>query len=169
MRSFREYLEERFQDPVKLAQRVAARYGKKEQKYGRAVAARRFEHIPLKSYRARTADSVFSRYERVSKKIAGKDVYSPKREIQNAALQKVKDKFEKKTMSISDLHPTQPFVHTGDVEKLQGKIDDMNPSHVRVATHKGRHYILDGHHAVMAARLRGEKTIDVGHMNMDEY
>lgn len=169
MKSFSEYLEERFQDPVKLAQRVSQIYGKKDQKYGSAVASRRFEHIPLKTYRARTADSVFSRYERVRKKIGGKDTLSPNREIQEAALQKVRDKFEKKTMNISDLHPTQAFVHTNDVEKLQSKIDDKNPSHVRVATHKGKFYILDGHHSVMAAKLRGEKTINVGHLDFDEY
>jgi hypothetical protein len=169
MKSFREYLEERLQDPVKLALRVARRYGTKDQKYSGMLAARRSEHIPLKSYRARTADSVFSRYERVRQKIGGKDIESPKKEIRDPALQKVEDSFEKKTMNISDLHPTQLFVHTRDVEQLQRKIDDKNPSHVRVATHKGNFYIIDGHHSVMAARLRGEKTIDVGHLDLDKY
>ena len=168
MKTFLQYLEERLQNPVAVGQRAAQIYGNKE-KYGKWLTATKHEHIPLKSYRAKEADSVFNRYDRVMSNLGGKDIYSPDREVQSAAIKKTKDKFEKRSMSISDLHPTQPFVRTGDEETLKKKVNEKNPSHVRVATHKGKHYILDGHHSIMAAKLRGDKTIDVSHMNLDDY
>jgi hypothetical protein len=154
MKSFREYLEERFQDPVKLAQRVAARYGKKE-KYGKIVRAERGNHIPLKSFNVKRTNSVENKSEKIYDKLGGKTQYE--------------DAHVPASMNISDLNATQPLVRIDDVKTLKNKISDKHPTHVVVATHKGKQYIMDGHHAVLAARLRGEKTIDVRHIDLDDY
>ena len=154
MKTLLEYLEERFQDPVKLALRVAARYGKKE-KYGKVVRAERGNHIPLKSYNVRRSNSVENKAEKVYDKLGGERQYYAAH--------------VPASMNISDLNATQPLVRIDNQQTLKNKISDKSPSHVLVATHKGKHYIMDGHHAVMAARLRGEKTIDVRHLDLDKY
>lgn len=69
---------------------------------------------------------------------------------------------------IKDLHATQPIVHH-IADKFKKKVAETNPKHISVVTHKGKHYIDDGHHAVMAARLRGDKEITATHHNLDEH
>jgi hypothetical protein len=170
MKTLADLLLERLSlDPLRVAQRASRRYGKKE-KYGKWLTAKKGEHIPLKKYRSRQADSVFNRYDRVASKIVGRnDLFSPSRDVQKAARDKVEDRFQSRSFDISDLHPTQPFVRTDDMETWKSKIGEKAPEHIRVVTHKGKHYVVDGHHSVVAARLRGEKTIEVKHLDMDEY
>lgn len=69
---------------------------------------------------------------------------------------------------IKDLHATQPIVHHTP-DKFKSKVSETNPKHVSVITHNGKHYINDGHHSVMAARLRGDKEITATHHNLDEH
>jgi hypothetical protein len=153
MKTFIQFLEERSVDPVKLAQRVAQRYGKKTS-YGKWLKTEKGKHIPLSTFNSKEANSVENKGEKVWNKLGGEKEY--------------KNAQTKKTMNIGDLRATQPFARTDDVEKLKNKISNTEPDHIVVATHKGKHYILDGHHAVMAAKLRGEKTVSVKHINYDD-
>jgi hypothetical protein len=168
MLSFLKYLEERKVDPAQLASRVARRFGKKE-KYGKWLRAEPGGHIPLNSYRTKEADSVFNKSDRVREKIGGEHYWNSKHPDHPAAIKRYEAAHTTRTVKISDLHPTQPFVKTEDPERLSKKISEKNPSHIVVATHNARHYILDGHHAVMAAAMRGEKEVKVKHINLDEY
>lgn len=147
-------INERSVDPVALAQRASKIYGKKKS-YGKWFKAERGGNIPLTSYDGRTANSVERKSEKVYDKLGGLDAYH------NA--------HQSKTFEINKLKSTQPFVRTNDIEKLRNKISDTQPSHITVATHKGEHYIMDGHHAVMAAKLRGEKNITARHIDLDKY
>ena len=75
----------------------------------------------------------------------------------------------RKKMEIKDLHATQPFVRTNAVERLKSKVAESDPHHIHVVTHKGTHYIADGHHAVMAAKLRGDTHVTVNHIDLDKH
>jgi hypothetical protein len=164
MKTFKEFVSERMADPVNLAQRTSRIYGKKE-KYGKWLTAEKGGHIPLKSYKSKEADSVFNRYDKVTNKIGGNALDNNNVE----GRKKIQDTFSSKEMKISELTPTQPFVRTNDIEQLKNKVSEKYPSNIRIATHKGKHYILDGHHAIMAAQMRGEKSVQVKHINLDEY
>lgn len=154
MLSFLQFIEERKADPIELANRAARRYGKKE-KYGKWFSAEKGKHIPLRSFNAKQSNEVERKSEKVYKKLGGSKQYH--------AAHKPTD------MKISDLNATQPFVKTLDQETLKKKMNEKNPSHILVATHKGKHYIMDGHHAVMAAAMRGETHVPVKHLDMDKY
>lgn len=169
MLNFIEFLEERKIDPFNLAKRVSRRFGTKE-RYGKWLRPEVGGHIPLTNYKAREANSVFSRSDRLRQKIGGKHYYnSSNRAEQEKALKRFEDAHKPATFNIRDLHPTQPYVETHDDLQLSDKLKNKTSSKVIVATHKGKHYILDGHHTVMAAALRGDKTVNVHHINMDDY
>lgn len=169
MLTFIEFINERKVDPVALAQRAARRFGKKSS-YGKWLRAEPGEHVPLKGYRSKEADSVFNKSDRVRQKIGGKHTWDGRNpEEQKKAMDRYRAAHTRKTVEIKSLRPTQPFVRTGDVEKLKSKVGQTNPTHVVVATHKGNHYILDGHHSVAAAAARGEKEVSVKHINLDDY
>lgn len=143
MLTFLEFITERA-NPVAVAQRAARIYGKKE-KYGKWLRADKGEHIPLKTYRSKESDAVFNRYDKKfpPNRVTGRNDFNP----------------GSKTHDIKSLTPTQPFVRTGDEDKLRTKIAQTNPNHIVTGSYKGKTYVLDGHHAVMAAALRGDKTI----------
>lgn len=143
MLSFIQFITER-EDPVGVAQRAAKIYGKKE-KYGKWLTAEKGEHIPLKNYRSKEADSVFNRFDKK---------YPPDKKTGRSEMNP-----GSKTHDIKSLTPTQPFVRTGDVDKLKSKVAETNPTHISTASYKGKTYVLDGHHAVAAAAFRGDKTI----------
>jgi hypothetical protein len=155
MKSFIQFLEERKVDPVRLAKRVARRYGKRtdypgyENKPdydsdGEEYKPRVGKHIPLRRYDAERADAA------------------------HEAFNKHRGKSEKgKTFQIKDLHPIQPFVRTTDRIKLRQKVAGTG-SDITIATHKGRHYIMNGHHEIMGAAMRGEKEITAtSYRNLD--
>jgi hypothetical protein len=151
MLSFIEFLEERKVDPVELAKRVARRYGKRTN-YGpwenkKRSGVQKYKNIPLSSYSASESSSLANKVNRLGAKA---------------------QQTTRKTMPIKGLKATQPFNRTDDTEKLKDKITDTNPTHVTVYTHKGKHYVGDGHHAVMAAHLRGDTHIDVNHVDLDK-
>ena len=154
MLSFLQFITERKSDSIELANRVARRYGKKE-KYGKWFSSEKGKHIPLRSFNAKESNEVEKKSEKVFNKLGGSEQYH--------AAHKPTD------MKISDLNATQPFVRTNNQETLKNKISEKTPSHILVATHKGKHYIMDGHHAVMAAAMRGETHVPVKHLDMDKY
>jgi hypothetical protein len=139
-------------DPVELAQRASRRFGKKTS-YGKWDKVERGGHIPLSNFDSRKSGGAAMKLDRVHDELGS--------HFDKAHTQK--------KMNISDLSATQSHVKTSDVEKLRSKVADKSPQHVHVVTHKGIHYIADGHHAVMAAKLRGEKQIQVNHIDLDKY
>lgn len=153
MLTYTQFIAERTSDPVKLAQRASRLYGKRKS-FGKWEKVEKGGHIPLTSFNSRKSEAVFDKEWGVNKKLGDEEFWNA---------------HTAKTMKISDLHATQPFVRTNDVEKLAGKIAERNPSHVRVVTYRGIHYIDDGHHAVMAAKLRGETHIAVNYLDLDKY
>ena len=151
-----EILDERIVDPIRLGQRAATKYGK-DAEYGFWAPAEKGKHIPLTSFNSDIADAIDDkRYEILQ------DVF-------NGNTNNYRDAFKSKIMNIRDLKATQPYVRTDDVEQLKSKITNTLPSNIRVATYHDDDYILDGHHAVMAAKLRGDTTVPVSHMNFDEF
>jgi hypothetical protein len=140
-------------DPVQLAIRVARRYGKRS-RFGKWEKVVKGMHIPLTAFDSRKVESVAVREMRVEAKLT-RSVY--------------RGMFTKANMRVEELLPTQPFVRTENVETLRMKIGETKPTHIRVVTHKGKHYIDDGHHAVMAAKLRGDETVEVSYLNLDQF
>lgn len=165
MLSFKQFLLERLVDPESLAKRTSQIYGKKSS-YGKWLKTEKGSHIPLTSYRGREVSGVENRLYHVKKKLG---MYDDDHEKQAQASKNYLSKFKPKKMEIKDLKATQPFVRTKDPEKLKDKIEGKTASKILVIQHKNNHYIQDGHHTVMAAKLRGEKHIDVHHLNLDEH
>lgn len=165
MLSFVEFLEERNVDPVDLAQRASRRYGKKTS-FGKWEKVEKGGHIPLSNFNSRKSDAAGYKLWKTQQKM-GYD--SKDKEERAAAKEKFNSLHTRKKMDIKDLHASQPFVRTSDVDKLKHKVSEKDPDHIHVVTHKGIHYVADGHHAVMAAKLRGEKSVSVKHINLDEH
>lgn len=145
MQKFSQYLRERAVDPEALAARVAQQYGKKSS-YGKWLKPQVGGHIPLSSYHKPSVTALEN------------EVYKRGSNLPTPTIEK---------MDVKKLRATQPYVEVHDPDRLKAKIRDGNPTHVRVFTHKGKHYIEDGHHAVMAAMLRGDKSIMVTRTNLD--
>lgn len=140
-------------DALQLAIRVARRYGKRTS-FGKWEKVIKGGHIPLTLFNSRKVESVANRAMKVESKVSYDTYMSMFKEVQ---------------FQVSELIPTQPFVRTNDIEILTKKINDRNPVHIRVVTHKGLHYIDDGHHAVIAAKMRGDKEIKVSHLDLDSF
>lgn len=154
MLSFKEYIVERRADPEQLARRLSKRYGKRTS-FGKWEKVVKGGHIPLTSFDGRKVRALADREVSVIKRLGGLAEYDSMK--------------QPKRMKISDLKATQPFVRTNDFDKLRSKIHDKHPTHVSIVTYKGVHYINDGHHSVMAAKLRGDKYIDVSHIDLDQF
>lgn len=152
MISFSQYIIEKRKDPINLGQRVAKIFGKRKisKKWEKADNG---EYIPLSSFDSRKVAAVATREQKIIDRIGP------------VAFDKAHTNVD---MKVSDLVATQPFVRVKDVDKLKSQVSDTHPTHIRVVTYKGLHYIDDGHHAVMAAKLRGNKYINVSHVNLDE-
>lgn len=153
MFSFKEYIVERRANPEQLAHRLSKRYGKRTS-FGKWEKVVKGGHIPLTSFDGRKVRALADREWSVRKRLGTTEYNSMK---------------QPKRMKISDLKATQPFVRTNDLDKLRSKIHDKHPTHVSIVTYKGVHYINDGHHSVMAAKLRGDKYIDVKHIDLDQF
>lgn len=165
MLTFIEFIEERKVDPVELAKRVSTRFGKKKS-FGKWEKVEKGGHIPLSNFDARKSNSAGTKLWKVQKKL-GFD--APKKEDREEAQRRFKALHTRKTMDIKDLHASQPFVRTNDVDRLKHKVSEKDPQHIHVVTHKGIHYVADGHHAVMAAKLRGDRQVTVNHIDLDKY
>lgn len=157
-------LSERKVDPADLADRAARMYGKKTS-YGPWMKAEKGKHIPLTAYSGREANAAQLRYDTYLSRLGFRDrdpaVRDQARQIRGK--NQTIDEFP-----IRDLVASQQFTRYEDPEITRQKIADTNPQHIHVITYKGKHFIADGHHAVMAARLRGEKTVRAKHTNLDK-
>lgn len=153
MLSFKELLE-RYIDPVKLGKRVSKIYGTDISPYEKWENVKKSGFIPLSSFDEDKSGDAAEKLDKVYNEL-GEDGFNKAQ--------------TKKSMNIKDLVASQPYVKTDDVNKLSSKIKETNPKHISVVTHKGIHYINDGHHAVMAAKLRGDKTVNVNHIDLDKY
>lgn len=156
-------LSERRVDPAQLAQRVAKRYGR-EKDYGYSTSGTKpGEYIPLKSYDDDLADALDSAFNSVYKKF---DFYNQPLEKRTQIRKRVdSESTENRTVSIKDLYAYQPFVRIEDPEILNKKI--KSSKQIIVIKFQNRLFIRDGHHAVLAARLRGEKQIPAQVIDLD--
>lgn len=175
MISFKNFLLERIVDPEQLAVRTAKIYGKRTN-YGPWLKAEKHEHIPLSNYNRVAVNKVENKLYKYQKKLGmfvDSDLNASEEEKKtaparaNEAIANYKKKFSDKTMKISDLHATQPFIRTGDMEQLKNKISNKTSSDIMVIKHNDKHYIMDGHHTVMAAKFRGEKDVNVKYLDLD--
>jgi len=144
--------------------------------YTKADVASRFarikhggSEIPIKGYDPDKADEVFDRLDDVKEKVIGPErLYHDSMEEKNKAHKEFNTNyFSEKNFNISDLKPLQGSVDVSSKERTENKFN--SPSTVRVATHEGEHYILDGHHTVAAAIANRNKKIKVMHINLDDY
>lgn len=147
MLSFKEFiLEARKQDPLNILVRASRRYGEphseRDETSRKIIQGRK---IKLKNYDRKKANAMWNKLDDFD----------------------INPKTTKKTFDVKDLMPAQAHVRVDDISKLKQKIDNPEKSKINVATHKGINYIIDGHHAVMAARARGEKSVEVNHIDLD--
>lgn len=163
MLSFSAFITERMTDPEVLATRASRIFGKKTS-FGKWEKVEKGGHIPLSTFSSRNANAAAGALYKKQKQL-NFDHKDP--ELRAKGRAEFERLHTKKHMKIADLHATQPFVRTNDPDKLKAKLSTTNPDHIHVVTHKGTHYISDGHHAVYAAHLRGEKTVPVSHINLD--
>ena len=153
MLTFLQFITERKTDPERLALRSARRYGKKTS-FGKWEKVQKGGHIPMTSFNGRKVRAVVDREWALRQRI-GHDHFD--------------NMFQDRTFEVKNLKASQPFVRTNDVEKLRNKLNDKHPDNIRVLTYKGEHFIYDGHHSVMAAKLRGDKTIRAKHIDLDQF
>lgn len=163
MLSFINWLNERTVDPVELANRVARRYGKRTN-YGKHLKATKGQNIPLSSYNRKNVTSLENKYDRFLNKTGHFN-----KDTQKQAIEHRKTLTKTESLPIKSLHATQPFNRTEDQDTLRMKVDNQSPDHIHVITHKGVHYVADGHHAVMAAHLRGDTHVTVNHFDLDKH
>lgn len=165
MKTFGEFISEKVSS-FDLANRLSRRYGKKSS-FGKWKKVEKGGHIPLSGYDGRKVNSADLKLSNVQAKLG---MYSQDSKTREDATHKFwNEHHTHKAFKISELKPTQQYVRTDDKEKLQHKLADKNPSHIHVITHKGEHYIADGNHAVMAAKLRGEQAIIAKHIDLDKH
>jgi hypothetical protein len=159
-----EILDERMVEPAALAQRVASRYGRRTH-YGHWEAPIRGQNIPLRSYNASQAQAVHNRYldlrasqaQSIDPSLTGRE--------RNAAIgERFSSLFTPTEVDPRNLRATQPFVRINDPEQLRQKI--TQPGAIRVAIYRGVGYIVDGHHSVMGAMLRGDPLVRVSMVNL---
>lgn len=161
-----EIISERVVDPALLAQRVAGRYGKRT-KYGYWEPPVKQQNIPMRSFNQRAADAVYRAYFDARSQFAQQvDPSLPRRQQDEEVSVLFRQLFSPVSMDIRTLIATQPFVRINDPEMLQQKLGDTDPK-ISVATYRGRNYIMDGHHAVVAAALRGDRQVLVSHIDLD--
>jgi hypothetical protein len=150
-------------DPQMLATRAARRWGTKRD-YGNSFDKVKLAgHLPLPydHEKSEQAVEVWMDYWRDVREKNGNPKGPELRKLMNSL-------YKPKTFAIADLQATQPYVRTDDPKKLQASITNANPDHIRILTLGSDHYLIDGHHAVLAARLRGEKSVTGYHLNLNK-
>lgn len=156
---------ERLVDPALLAQRVASRYGNRT-KYGHWEAPIKGQNIPMRSFNSRQADAVYKAYYNARHRLSRQVDQKLPRHDQDIAISELFGRlFRPERMAISSLVATQPFVRIDNPEMLQQKLGNL--SKISIATYRGKNYIMDGHHSIVAATLRGDRDIDVNRIDLD--
>ncbi len=161
MLSFRQYIQSESTDPFKALSRLTKHVAKdvpdEEEHYNKngnpTTTPVMTKQIALKGYNEGEAEKMWTAYDKSG--IHSNDKNLPIR-----------------SFNVRDLTPSQPHLRV-DNDSLKHKIVGMDrvegtSSTINVATHEGKHYIIDGHHRVLAARLRGDKEISARHINLDQ-
>ena len=178
MKSFKQFIEERKVDPVKLGQRAARRFGQatnypghdfddykqKEDDDGDYVP-KKHGHLPLRKYNVDKAEEVHGAFDKFHTSVAPRDEkghpdYSARHIDKYATTER---------LHIKDLHPTQPFVATSREDLLRKKIENKKGEVPHTVTHGGKTYVMNGHHVIMGAALKGEKTVTTRNINLDSF
>ena len=154
MKKFKTYLSE-LQDPIAFIQRASRRFGTKSDYENHWEPVPVGEHIPLPGFDHQTATKVVDKLFDVRWQLGG--------------IGPAKKSEKQRTFEINKLLPTQPYNFTSNEDLLRVKMGQINPPNVFIVTHQGDDYIIDGHHSVMGARLRGDKTITARHLNLDNF
>lgn len=148
-------LDERRADPVALAVRTGKIYGK-EKDYGYDKSETiPGEYIPLKSFDDDLVDDMEEAVYQSLKKIGQAQGITNDTRAVRAKAEEIAGKTG--TVAIDKLIATQPFVRIEDKEQLKQKVDSTKT--IYVAKYNSQYFIRDGHHAVLAASLRGERFI----------
>lgn len=165
MLTFKNFLDEiRKVDPAKLADRVFSRFG------SIGVDPEEGEHVfevPISNYKDENSEIFDDADSKVHDKILKNSPIKGDRESFRyvaGELDKIKTR---KKLNISDLVPIQPFVSVRNKNELEDKLNDTGRV-ISVAKINGKHYIKDGHHAVAAAMLNGNKDIDADVVDYDK-
>lgn len=157
-------LYERKVDPHALQQRVARRYGKRSKEIGFWDPVIKGQYIPLKGYSASRAQAYVQHLHKLTNALGMSVRNSP--DTQDAGRQKFKNLFTRTELPIADLVPTQPFNRYEDDEISREKLQNTSPK-VVIVKFRNNLLISDGHHAVMAAKMRGEKNINAEFLDLD--
>jgi hypothetical protein len=158
----RSLIEKRTVDPVNLAQRVGKRYGT-DKDYGYYQSdTQPGKYIPLKNYNDDLVDNMEEARHQLFKKMGYEYSKNNRKEIN----QKIESEFgNTQKININQLVATQPFVRIEDIDILKQKV--ISTKQIYVAKYLNNYFILDGHHATLAASLRGEKTITAKIVDFD--
>lgn len=154
MKSFKNYLVE-LQDPIAFIKKASQRFGTTSEYAPYWEPAPIGQHIPLTKFNSEQAQEAVDRLFEVRWRIGGPQ---GQRNLET-----------RKSFNINELIPTQPYNFTGDERILRAKMEEINPDNISIVTHNGEDYIIDGHHSIMGARLRGDKTITARHLNLDNF
>jgi hypothetical protein len=157
-------IRERAVDPVDLAIRTGRRYGDQKTDYGYSTSGTvKGKYIPLKNYDDDAIDEMELKLNTIYKSLGFYDLTTDQRKMLRTNLDT--ESSSQHEVDINKLHATQPFVRIEDLETLKNKIGRAKT--ILVIKFAGKLFIRDGHHAVLAARLRGETTIQAEVMDLD--
>ena len=153
---------ERKIDPVNLAQRVGKKYGQ-EKDYGYYKSGTEpGKYIPLKNFN----DDLVDEMEKAKHNLYKLMGYSQEKNNLKPIILKLQSQFgSNQTLMINKLLATQPFVRIEDIETLKQKVSSSKQ--ISVSKYLGKYFIVDGHHATLAARLRGENSIEAHVVDLD--
>ncbi len=157
------FISEQVRDPLKTLSKFTSRHAKdvpgKEEDYNKAgeviTTPVMTKQIPLKGYDENKAENMWTALDKSG--IRPNDKNLP---IKN--------------FKVRNLTPSQEHLRVDNASLKQkiisGTIDNVKgtSSPINVVTHKGIHYIVDGHHRALAARLRGDEEISARHINLDQ-
>jgi hypothetical protein len=154
---------ERIKDPVDIAARAGKMYGK-EKNYGYDNSDTVPEkYIPLKNFDEEWVsayeEALWNVYnETIPKNLSAEEIKKLRKDLE-------KEASSIKNVPINKLYAGQPFVRIEDVEILKDKI--ASAKEITVVLYSTKLFIRDGHHAVLAARLRGETTVPAKVIDLD--
>lgn len=153
---------ERKIDPVNLAQRVDKKYGQ-EKDYGYYKSGTEpGKYIPLKNFN----DDLVDEMEEAEHNLYKLMEYSQEKKNLKPIILKLQSQFgSNQTLMINKLLATQPFVRIEDIETLKQKVSSSKQ--ISVSKYLGKYFIVDGHHVTLAARLRGENSIEAHVVDLD--
>ena len=82
----------------------------------------------------------------------------------------LKNCYPVKKVRLASLHNTQWHVNTTNPKHIESKARDAlsGKLHIRVGKHRGKHFILDGHHHVVAARTAGLTHANARVLDLDK-